>query len=161
MKIFKSKHYPKVMYLFLIVSILLILFSFVSILESVNDNIKQKSLTGFAIENLGELKPSINTGESKDFNSPNSPNPKKSKGFGDNETNQTINKPADSASTKDSSKKAEVNPEIYTTRPYIMFYLFLVGILVAIVLIFMILSNTVKKDIKIEEEERSSIFTKS
>ena len=112
----KSKHYPRIMYLLLIVVSLLIMFSMVDILENTNNNLKYKSLTGFAIEN--------------------------------NETNQTSN--------NTSTQKINTNEEqgLYTSKPYLIFYVFLVGILIAITITFMVLSSTIKKSIKKEEDER-------
>lgn len=106
-----SRLYPRLMYLSLIVASLLILFNFVNILESANDNLKHKPLTGFAIE--------------------------------DNETNNLTN-----------NNSMPQRPELHSSKPYVIFYIFLVGIITAILITFLVLSSTIKKDIELEEKER-------
>lgn len=118
----KSKHYPRIMYLLLIVVSLLILFSMVNILENANNNLKYKSLTGFAINN--------------------------------NETNQTLNNPIKNITMQKTNEKQNPEQELYTSKPYMIFYIFLIGILMAITITFMILSSTIKKNIEQEERER-------
>ena len=115
MNILKSKNYPRIMYLALIVVSLLILFTMVNILDTANEKFHHR-LTGFAVSENGKINNS------------------------------------DSNITGNNDEKN--NSEIYTSKPYIIFYIFIVGILVAIVLTFFILSSTIKKNIDEEEKAR-------
>jgi hypothetical protein len=113
-----SKSYPKLMYLALIVVSLLILFNIVGILQTANNKMHEKTITGFSIKN-------------------------------------NIANPADASSinlTGNNSMKKE--PELYSSRPYIIFYIFLIGIIASILITFLVLSSTIKKNIELEENER-------
>jgi hypothetical protein len=113
-----SKSYPKLMYLALIVVSLLILFNSVNILETANNKMHEKTISGFAIENdITNLTtiPSINL-------------------------------------TNNNSMPQK--PELYSSKPYIIFYIFLIGIVTAILITFLVLRSTIDKDIELEENER-------
>ncbi len=114
MNLLNSKHYPRIMYLALIVVSLLILFNLINIIDIANDKIKDRSLTGFAIEN---------------------------------NNNNTSN---NSTTDKSSSKKSE----LYTSRSYMIFYSFIIGLIVAIFITFLILRSTINKNIELEEKAR-------
>lgn len=118
MNILKSKHYPKIMYLLLIIVSLSLLFISVNILETANNKLKQKSLTGFAVNN---------------------------------EINQNIPLNASNISMNEMNNKTQ---QLYTSRSYLVFYVFLVGIISAIILTFLILRSTIIKNIEKEDNER-------
>lgn len=141
-----SKYYPKIMYLALIVVSLLILFNIVNILDTKNNKTHEKSLTGFAIKNIDNSEAYL-TNSSEFSNKTISNDSPTTSGIVYNETNDTsIN-----STTNDLIAK---NSELYSSRSYFIFHTFLVGIIVAILVTFLVLRYTVNKNIELEEKSR-------
>lgn len=100
------------MYLALIVVSLLILFNTVNILESANNKMQKKIITGFAMENN------------------------------------------DSTNSSNLTDDISITEKLYSSKSYIIFYMFIVGIIIAILISFLVLKSTINRNIEFEENER-------
>jgi len=135
--IFDSKYYPKFMFLAITVVSLLLLFNVVNIMDQVNNNLKEKQITGFATNIDLPNNESINQSENQSTNSSN--------------ITEDINIPVN---IKNKDNQEPNKEEIYTTRSYAMYYILIIGIIAGIFITFSILKSTILKNIKIEEEAR-------